>query len=159
MPSARCCCCWPGGGWPVTMAKHRRLGCFGCCCCYRCCYRLLRCQLVMQSTNQTRASVNVKEALARRVESCRLLRPATISFNCALCFSLCSWFISVNSRLYSLIRWRQHEGTDPKVSIRPAFNGLHLRTGSVNENVSTRRLRTNVERIFESIKSGLIKFS
>lgn len=57
VPSARSCCWY----WAATIAM-RHPGCFGCYYCYCCCYRLLRCQLVMQSTNQIQASVNVKEA-------------------------------------------------------------------------------------------------
>lgn len=43
-----CCRC----RWPLARTVTRQSGCFGCCCCYRCCYRFLRCQLVMQPTNQ-----------------------------------------------------------------------------------------------------------
>lgn len=43
-----CCRC----RWPPARTVTRQSGCFGCCCCYRCCYRFLRCQLVMQPTNQ-----------------------------------------------------------------------------------------------------------
>ena len=37
---------------PLAMTATRQSGCSGCCCCYHCCYRFLRCQLVMQPTNQ-----------------------------------------------------------------------------------------------------------
>lgn len=51
---------------PATMAR-RRSGCSGCCCCYRCCYRSLRCQLVMQPTKtKTRATVSPPRTASSR---------------------------------------------------------------------------------------------
>jgi len=93
--------------WPATMAT-RRPGCSGCCCCYRCCYLLLRCQLVMQSTNQTRASVNVKEAFARRVASRRVtsrrVASRLISFRCAASDYSLNWRCSLDRLVLPLFR-------------------------------------------------------
>lgn len=89
---------------PPARTVKRQSGCSGCCCCYHCCYRFLRCQLVMQPTNQKTSYCQPPNSFLP-VASGRFFVPSSFD-RCTLAFLQIPNIIHRNSFFFHELRYQ-----------------------------------------------------